>query len=133
MHHDPPPPPAPLGQLAPTSYFKYNPGDPNHNCYVCKILLDRPYCIPQTPHYVHFDLDFGSHQHYVLGLRDNSTPTLEPYSRPLEAAPFIGPQLLSATSDNEALGIFDTGYPGSVEVDVALFELWDYGVTTDVD
>jgi hypothetical protein len=51
----------------------------------------------------------------------------------LEAAPFIGPRLSTARSDNEALGIFDAGYPGAVEVDIALYELRDYRVTADVD
>jgi hypothetical protein len=68
-----PPPPA-LGQLAPSSYVKYKPGDPNHDCYVQKIALNPPFGEPLPPHYICFDLDFGAHQHYVLGLCDDSTP-----------------------------------------------------------
>jgi hypothetical protein len=114
-----------LGQLAPTSYVKYEAGDPNHDCYVCKIMINPPFATPQIPHYVRFDLDFGTHQHYGLGLCDNSIPPLEPYGWPLEATPFIGPQLSSRVSDSKALGIFDAGYPGAVEVDIVLFELRD--------
>jgi hypothetical protein len=58
---------------------------------------------------------------------------LEPYRWNLEVAPFISPQLPTTRSDNEALGIFDAGYPGVVEVDIALYKLRDYGVTADVD
>jgi hypothetical protein len=112
---------------------KYEPGDPNHDRYVRKINLNPPFGEPSEPHYVRFDMDFGSHQHYVLGLRDDSNPPLEPYGWPLEAASFIGPRLPPTRSDNEALGIFDAGYPGAVEVDIALYELKDYGVTADVD
>jgi hypothetical protein len=133
IFHDPPPPPPTLGQLAPTSYVKYEPGDPNHDRYVRKISLNPPFGEALEPHYVCFDLDFGNHQHYVIGLRDDSTPPLEPYGWSLEAAPFIGPRLPTPLSDNEALGIFDAGYPGAVEVDIALYELRDYGVTADVD
>jgi hypothetical protein len=78
IYHDPPPPPPALGQLAPMSYVKYEPGEPNHDRYVQKIALNPPFGEPLLPHYVCFDLDFGAHQHYVLGLRDDSTP---PYPR----------------------------------------------------
>jgi hypothetical protein len=133
MHHDPPPPPAPLGQLAPTSYVKYEAGDPNHDCYICKIMISPPFGTPQTPHYVCFDLNFDSHQHYGLGLCNDSIPLLEAYGWLLEATPFIGLCLSSGVSDNKALGIFDAGYPGAVEVDVALFELRDYGIMAHID
>jgi hypothetical protein len=96
-------------------------------------MINPPFGTPQIHHYVCFDLDFGTHQHYGLGLCDNSIPPLEPYGWPLEAAPFIGPQLSSRVSDNKALGIFDAGYPGAVEVDIVLFELRDYRVTADID
>jgi hypothetical protein len=78
-------------------------------------------------------MNFGSHQHYMLGLRDDSVPPQEPYGWPLEAAPFIGPRHSTTHSDNKALGIFDSGYPGAVEVDIALYKLRDHGVTADVD
>jgi hypothetical protein len=68
IFHDPPPTPSPLGQRPPTSYVRYEPGDTNHDKYVEKIVLDPPFSTPQDPHYVCFDLDFESHQHYVLGL-----------------------------------------------------------------
>jgi hypothetical protein len=100
---------------------------------VCKIMLNPPFGAPQTPHYVCFDLNFNTHQHYGLGLCNDSIPPLEAYGWPLEAAPFIRLHLSSAVSDNKALGIFNTAYPGAVEVDIALFELRDYGVTADVD
>jgi hypothetical protein len=74
-----------------------------------------------------------AHQHYVLGLCDDSAPPREPYGWLLEAAPFISPCLSTNHSDNEALGIFDAGYPGAVEVDIALYKLRDYGVTADID
>jgi hypothetical protein len=64
IYHDPPPPPAPLGQLAPTLYVQYKARDPNHNHYVCKIMINPPFGTPQIPHYVCFDFDFGTHQHY---------------------------------------------------------------------
>jgi hypothetical protein len=133
VFHDPPPTPSPPGQQPPTSYVKYEPGDPNHDKYVEKIALDPPFGTPQDPHYVCFDLDFESHQHYVLGLRDDSDPPRQAYGWPLQAAPFIGPKISPARSDNSALGIFDTGYPGAIEVDIALYELRDYGVLADVD
>jgi hypothetical protein len=60
--------------VAPTSYVKYEPGDPNHDRYVHPISLNPPFGKPQDPHYVRFDLDFGSHQHYVLGLCNDSVP-----------------------------------------------------------
>jgi hypothetical protein len=133
VFHDPPPTPSPPGQRAPTSYVRYEPGDPNHDKYVEQIALDPPYGTPQDPHYVCFDLDFESHQHYVLGLRDDSDPPRQAYGWPLQAAPFIGPKISPARSDNSALGIFDAGYPGAIEVDIALYELRDYGVLADVD
>jgi hypothetical protein len=129
IFHDPPPTPSPPGQQPPTSYVQYEPGDPNHDKYVEKIALDPPFRTPLDPHYVRFDLDFESHQHYVLGLRDDSDPPHQAYSWPLQAAPFIGPKISPTRSDNTVLGIFDTGYPGSVEVDIALYKLRDYGVS----
>jgi hypothetical protein len=133
VFHDPPPTPSPPRQNPPTSYVQYEPGDPNHDKYVEKISLDPPFGTPQSPHYICFDLDFESHQHYVLGLRDDSDPPRQAYGWPLQAAPFIGPSVSPARSDNSALGIFDTGYPGAIEVDIALYELRDYGVLADVD
>jgi hypothetical protein len=133
VFHDPPPTPSPPGQRPPTSYVRYEPGDPNHDKYVEQIALDPPYRTPQDPHYVCFDLDFESHQHYVLGLRDDSDPPRQAYGWPLQAAPFIGPKISPSRSDNSALGIFDAGYPGAIEVDIALYKLRDYGVLADVD
>jgi hypothetical protein len=51
VYHDPPPSPPILGQLAPTSYVKYEPGDPNHDRYVRKINLNPPFGEPLEPHY----------------------------------------------------------------------------------
>jgi hypothetical protein len=70
----------------------------------------------------------------VLDFATTPFPLLEAYGWPLEAAPFHrAVSLVWSVSDNKALGIFNAAYLGAVEVDVALFELRDYGVNADVD
>jgi hypothetical protein len=99
-----------MGQQPPTSYVKVENRNFNHDNYVRNISLDPPYGTPQPPHYICFDLDFSTHQHYVCGLHDNSVPPLQSYDWTLEAAPVIGPRIPHAEADNEKLGIFNTDY-----------------------
>jgi hypothetical protein len=129
----PPPTPSPPGQNPPPPTFSTSQEIPTMTSMWKRSHSTPPSGLPSDPHYVCFDLDFESHQHYVLGLRDDSDPPHQAYGWPLQAAPFIGPKISPARSDNSALGIFDAGYPGAIEVDIALYELRDYGVLADVD
>ena len=118
----------------PEGYAHYDPADPNHAKYARKMhLYQGPEDTPWLPHFVHFVHNLGLNQHYVLGLHDDSIPSTSPYGWALEAAPFIGPFLFPVYVDNEALGIFDTCYNKSRQVDAALYTIWDYGILADMD
>jgi hypothetical protein len=124
--------PAPMGLQTPPGYVKYDPLDANHSNHIKTIRL-HAYGPSFNPHYIKFDYNFGSNQHFVLGLRDDADPPSTPYGWALEAAPFIGPALSPYTVNNKALGVFDSHSQLAREVDAAPFALNDYGVTTDVD
>ena len=125
----------PMQPQTPEEYVHYDPTDPNHACYVRKIHLHRePYDTPQLPHYVHFKHDMGMLQHYAYGLMNDDGLRGTPYSWPIEAKPFSGPiPHLDVSVNNTSLGIFDTCYAKSLEVDASLYAIRDFGVLTDVD
>ena len=65
---------------------------------------------------------------------DVEEPPVTPYGWPMEAKPFDGPiPHLGVSVDNSALGIFDTQYTKSLEVDASLYTVQDYGVLADVN
>ena len=132
MTWDPTPPRQPQ---VPEGYVHYDPTDPNHIRYVRKIHLHHePYNTPQLPHYVRFEHNMGMHQHYAYGLMDDNEPRSTPYGWPIEAKPFSEPiPHLDVSVDNTALGIFDTCYAKSLEVDASLYAIRDFGVLADVD
>jgi hypothetical protein len=124
--------PAPMGLQVPPGYVKYDPLDANHSNHVKTIRLDA-YRPSVNPHYIKFDYNFGSNQHFILGLRDDADPPSTPYGWALEAAPFVGPALSPYTVDNKALGVLDLRSLLAREVDAALYALNDYGITADID
>ena len=74
------------------------------------------------------------HQHYAYGLMNDDEPRGTPYSWPIEAKPFTEPiPHLDVSVDNTALGIFDTCYAKSLEVDASLYAIRDFRVLADVD
>jgi hypothetical protein len=132
MCHDPPPTPPPMGTLAPTGYFRYDPEDPNHSKYVRKIALNPFVDPPVFPHYVQFYHDFCTHQHYVHRMRDDAKPPQTAYGWPLEAAPFIGPPLPHC-SQQQSAEPFRLSHLDARSVDAALYALDNYGLIADVD
>ena len=132
MVSDPTPP---IQPQVPEGYICYDPTDPNHSHYVRKIhLYCEPYNTPQFPHYIHFENDMGMHQHYTYSLMEDNRPQGTPYGWPIEAKPFTGPNShLDISAENTSLGIFDTHYAKSLEVDASLYAVRNYGVLADVD
>jgi hypothetical protein len=127
------PSPPPMGQLAPTGYVKYDPLDPNHTRQGEHKIHLQPYGEPESPHYIHFTLDYVDHTHHVYGLRDDADPPSTPYGWPLVTTPFMGPAPSPLVVNNDAMAIFDHRYFEYEEVDAALYALREYGVTADVD
>ena len=124
-----------MGRRPPRGYAVYDPTNFNHTRYTQKIHLYKGEFpdVPVYPHYVKFEHHYDDNQHYAYGIRDDADPPEVAYGWPIEAAPFIGPNLPTNGVDNEALGVFDASYDDSIKVDIAVYALKDYGVTADVD
>ena len=76
----------------------------------------------------------GMHQHYAYSLMNNDGPRGTPYGWPIKVKPFTEPiPHLNTSVDNTSLGIFDTCYTRSLEVDTSLYAVCDYRVLADVD
>jgi hypothetical protein len=65
--------PAPMGQLVPPGYSHYNKSDFNHGNHRRCITL-QPFSTPLFPHYIKFEHNLTSNQHYVYGLHDDAKP-----------------------------------------------------------
>jgi hypothetical protein len=112
----------------PHGFILYDSRRANHARYSFPITgLDGT---PKRPHYLRYDYDTNSHNHYIIERRRDLGRTQD-YGAPLLAAPFHGPP--PPYPDNTDLSLFKSTHPDNAAVEIGLRVLDDMGINADVD